>query len=152
MNFYLKIKDTLTEDKKYRNSYKELIWRIWEDEGSIVNGCLTKTQFMNATLPEDIRRTAQKCVANHPELDADPGVREKRKEVEKTGGNFVFNNSKKDHSPEWLKDAMKVLVRKWQGQPKEGEDYEKDKVLYKRYEQMLKDDPVSKFEKDLLST
>jgi hypothetical protein len=151
MNLYLKIKDTLTEDKKYRNNDLELIWRIWEDEGSVVNGALTLSSFLKATCPETIRRTRQKVVENHKDLEADPSVLERRKGVEKTGGNFVFNNSKKEHSPEWLKDAMTILVMKWKGKPKEGDDYEKDKVLYKRYEQMLKDDPVVNFEKDLFT-
>jgi steroid 5-alpha reductase family enzyme len=44
---------------------------------------------------------------------------------------------------------MTILVMKWKGKPREGEEYEKDKVLYKRYEQMLKDDPVKQFERDL---
>jgi hypothetical protein len=152
MNLYLKIKDTLTEDKKYRNSDKELFWRLWIDEGSVVNGCMTKELFMKATSSETLRRTRQKVVENHKDLEADPSVLERRKGVEKTGGNFVFNNSKKEHDAQWLKDAMKILVRKWQGLSKEGEDYEKDKVLYHRYKQMLKDDPVAKFEKELMST
>jgi hypothetical protein len=147
MNLYLKIKDTLTEDKKYRNSDPELFWRLFEDDGTVVNGCLTKTAFMGVNF-ETFRRTRQKCVANHPELEADPSVVERRKGVEKTGGNFVFNNSKKEHSPEWLKDAMTILVMKWKGKPKEGDDYEKDKVLYKRYEQML-ETPEEKFNRDL---
>ena len=148
MNLYLKIKDLLIEDKKYRNSDRELFWRIWEDEGNVSNNYLTKSQFFACTSPETIRRTRQKVVENHKELEADPSVLERRSSVEKTGGNFVFHNSKKEHSKEWLEDAMKVLVLKWKGQSKEGDEYEKDKATYHRYEQMLKVEPIVPLEED----
>ena len=77
MNLYLKIKDTLTEDKKYRNSDPELFWRLLEDDGTVVNGCLTKTAFMGVNF-ETLRRTRQKVVENHKDLDADPSVVERR--------------------------------------------------------------------------
>jgi hypothetical protein len=158
MNLYLKIKDLLTENKLYRNSYSELRWRIWEDEGSVVNNAMTKTQYLEATDAETIRRTCQKVTENHPELKADESVREKRNELEKTGGNFVFHNSKKQYSREWLSDAMSVLKMKWSSRTDRiGEEYEKDRATYKRYESMLlenqmkpTEDAIKKFEKELL--
>ena len=142
MNLYLKIKSLLEQDKIYRNSYKELRWKIHEDEGSVVNGYMTKTQYLNATDDETIRRTAQKCVEAHPELDASGVVKVKRVEQENMGGNHVFNSAKKVRDEEFIKDAMSVLEMKWKNKTaaeKVGEEYEHDKAQWKRYNQMLKD-------------
>ena len=163
MNLYLKIKSLLEENRLYRNSYAELRWRIWEDEGSVVNNFMTKTQYLKATDAETIRRTCQKCVEAHPELDADDAVKDRRIIKEKTGGNFVFNNSKKIFDEQKIRDTMTVLEMKWKGRTdKIGEEYEHDRNMWKKYNGMLKgvvvkiepkaEDELTKFATQLFGT
>lgn len=140
MNLYLKIKEILSEDRKYRNDDKELIWRIWEDEGTVTNNMLTKSQFISGSCVETIRRTRQKVQENHKELEADVKVQEDRKVIEKTGGNFVFNNTKKTYSKEHIEGVLAVLHKKYENPAdRVGEEWEKDKATGIRYRKMLDD-------------
>ena len=139
MNLYEKIKSILTEDKKYRNDDKELIWRLWEDEGTVVNNMLTKSQFLNGMCVETMRRTRQKVQENHKELQADVSVQQKREEKEKLGGHFVWNNQKKVYSKEHIEDVLGVLRMKWKDRKREGEEWEKDLSKGKQYRKMLDD-------------
>ena len=141
MNLYIKIKDLLTEDRKFRNEDKELIWRLWEDEGTVVNNMLTKSSFISGLCVETIRRTRQKVQENHKELQADLKVQEDRKVIEKTGGNFVFNNTKKVYTKEQLEDGLACLHMKYDDHPelRTGEEWERDKAKGIQYKKMLND-------------
>ena len=153
MNLYLKIKDLLLENKIYRNDYHELLWRIWEDEQSVTNNYLTRSNFMKATRTETIRRTKQHVVKQYPELKADPEVLKKNRKIEKMKGYHVFNDPKKEMSIESIKAVLFALVEKWKSSNKSGADYDHDKLIYQRYVGKLKEkeiDPVKNFEKDLL--
>lgn len=139
MDLYTKIQNILTSNSECRNSYRELRWRVWTNEGSVVCNSMTKSQYMSATDDETIRRTAQKVVENHPELGATGDVRRQRKEKEKLGGHFVWNNQKKEYSKEFLEDALAVLRMKWKNAKREGEEWEKDLAKGKQYRKMLDD-------------
>ena len=98
MKLYNRIKDILTYDcmrNQYRNSDRKLIWKIWEDEGIIINDysngqTLDYENFISATSPETIRRTRQLVVANHPELQSDKKVLAEKKKKESTKGTFGY--------------------------------------------------------------
>lgn len=53
----------LHESIVYRNSDKELIWRVWCEKGTVQgygdNELITKNKFLNAYSPESIRRCRQ---------------------------------------------------------------------------------------------
>jgi hypothetical protein len=144
MNLYLQIKSILESDRKFRNNYRLLFLEIWSREEPIFGTAEVREAFMRVSLPENLRRTAQKVVENHPNLDADVSVRENRTVKEKTGGNFVFHNSKKTHSVEFIQNAMSCLEMKWRSVPKEqrvGEEYEHDRSVYKKYQEMITPTP-----------
>lgn len=137
MDLYTKIQNILTSNSECRNSYRELRWRVWTNEGSVVCNSMTKSQYLSATDDETIRRTAQKVVENHPELGATGDVRRQRKEKEKLGGHFVWNNQKKTYSKDFLEDALACLKMKWATMKREGEEFEKDLAKGKQYRKML---------------
>lgn len=96
MKLYDHIKKLLEEDKELRNSDKKLIWRIWTDEERITidfvygRQIILRSDFMEATSPETIRRTRQKVQADHPELQSSESVKRAKKAIEDTKGNFVY--------------------------------------------------------------
>jgi len=140
MDLYTKIQNILTNSSECRNSYRELRWRVWTDEGSVVCNSMTKSQYMLATDDETIRRTAQKVVEQHPELGANGDARRQRQQKEKLGGNFVWNNQKPKHSREWLESAITVLYMKYPtSESRTGEEWEKDLAKGKQYRKMLND-------------
>lgn len=141
MDLYTKIQNILTSNSECRNSYRELRWRVWTNEGSVVCNSMTKSQYMSATDDETIRRTAQKVVENHPELGATGDVRRQRKEKEKLGGHFVWNNQKKEYSKEYLEQAIQILLRSYEDAKKRGdnEEMERIKIKGKQYRKMLDD-------------
>jgi hypothetical protein len=114
IKLYDRIKHLLEIAPIYRNSDDELQWQIWSDTGTVVNGVITKSNFLKALNPETIRRTRQKVQEEHPELKADPGVLALREEKEKTGGNFAFQE-KIELSLEDMVTQLKTLRDKWTG-------------------------------------
>lgn len=137
---YMRIKSLLESDRKYRNSYKELFWKLWEDDDAVVDNCITRERFfMLATKPETLRRKCQMVRHSHPELKADKAVQELRDKKEKTKGAWIWNNQKPKHSKEFLEDALAVLRMKWKTAKREGEEWEKDLAKGKQYRKMLDD-------------
>lgn len=96
MKLYDKVRWLLEVSQDCRNSDKEVIWRIWEDEYSVKTTgggqrFLTKELYMRATNSETIRRTRQKVQEDHPELQSDKKVLESKKKKESTKGIFVYH-------------------------------------------------------------
>lgn len=92
MKIYDKIKDLLVEDLKYRNSDKEMFWRVLEDTEKIKNGYLSKQNFMTSVSFESCRRCRQKIQELHPELQATRRVRAERRFVENQRGTHIFRD------------------------------------------------------------
>lgn len=135
---YMRIKSLLESDKKYRNSYKELFWKLWEDDGAVVDNCITRERFfMLATKPETLRRKCQMVRHSHPELKADKAVQGLRDKKEKTKGAWIWNNQKPKYSKEHIEDVLGVLRMKWATGRREGEEWEKDLAKGKQYRKML---------------
>lgn len=84
------VKKLLTENTTYRNSDKELIWRVWQIEGRVAFGVLRLEDYLKATPPESITRARRKVQETHPSLQAVGSVKKERHEKEKTKGRFVF--------------------------------------------------------------
>lgn len=120
IKLYDRLKHLLELSPLYRNSDDELQWQIWTDTGTVVDGVINKERFLTAINPETIRRTRQKIQEEHPELKADPSVLARREEIEKTGGNFVFQQTL-ELPLEEMEKQLEALVMKWKGKvPPEG--------------------------------
>jgi len=139
---YMRIKGLLESDRKYRNSYKELFWKLWEDDGAVVDNCITRERFfMLATKPETLRRKCQMVRHSHPELKADKAVQELSDKKEKTKGAWIWNNQKPKYSREHLENYLTVLHMKYDDHPelRTGEEWERDKAKGIQYKKMLDD-------------
>lgn len=95
MRLYDKIKKLLEFSSSFRNSDRKLIWEIWKEEGSVVstgsgNHYMFYEGFMNATSPETIRRTRQRVVEDHPELQSDEPVLKEKKRIQSQKGTHVY--------------------------------------------------------------
>lgn len=154
MDLYTKIHNLLKNNEECRNSYKELRWRIWEEEGTVVCNAMTKSAYLEATDAETIRRTAQKVFENHPELKPKKDIQQLRIDKEKTGGHFVWNNKKPTHPLEWYEDALVTLRMKWQNVPKEertGDEWDKDYARAQEYKEKIAGN-LYQFTKKVFST
>jgi len=138
---YMRIKGLLESDRKYRNSYKELFWKLWEDDGAVVDNCITRERFfMLATKPETLRRKCQMVRHSHPELKADKAVQELRDKKEKTKGAWIWNNQKPQFSKQHIEGVLAILCKKYENPAdRVGEEWEKDKATGIRYRKMLDD-------------
>jgi hypothetical protein len=114
IKLYDRIKHLLELSPLYRNSDDELQWQIWVDTRTVIDGVINKDRFLSAVNPETIRRTRQKIQEEHPELKADPAVLAKREEIEKTGGNFIFEKTV-ELSLEEMNKQLEALIMKWKG-------------------------------------
>lgn len=93
MKTYLLVKRILEDHEETRNSDKELQWRIWEREGAVKNGYLSKQDYIfHAKHFETIRRTRQKIQEKYPHLRASTEVQEMRTNKEKSKGTWIFND------------------------------------------------------------
>lgn len=92
MKIYDLVKSLLVKDKKYRNSDRELLWEVWELEGSAFAGVMRRDKFLGkeTTTPESITRARRMVQEKHPELGADPEVKKARDAREEDKGTFVF--------------------------------------------------------------
>jgi len=89
----------LHESIIYRNSDKELIWRVWCDKGSVQGdrsvAFLTKERFLNAYSPESIRRCRQALqrddmLSGRNEIQPTPKVKKFRvEEAELKGYHYI---------------------------------------------------------------
>ena len=87
------IKSLLEANPLYRNSGRDLIWRIWESEGSAKGQWISKDKFLHAKNPESIRRARQKVQENNPHLNAIGVVAIRRKQKEAEKGTFVYREN-----------------------------------------------------------
>lgn len=150
---YIKIKNLLESDNKYRNSDKEIFWKLWEDDGAVVDNCITRERFfMLATKPETLRRKRQMITHSHHELKADKRIQELRDKKEKTKGAWIWNNQKPKHSKEYLEQAIQILLRSYDDAKKRNdtEEMERIKIKGKQYRKML-DDLNTEFVSNLFS-
>lgn len=90
VKLYDLIKGLLDDNELYRNSDRELIWRVLELEGTAVNGVITKDKFMHSKSTETIRRTRQKVQENHPELQPNSFTKNLRNNIQKQKGTHVY--------------------------------------------------------------
>lgn len=92
MKLYDRIKHLLHEDPKLRDSDKLLQWRIWAQQGHVMNGSLSFESFMNHHLisSETIRRTRQKVQENFPDLRSSERIQKFKDEKRKTKSTFVY--------------------------------------------------------------
>ena len=90
MKLYDLVVSLLKQDTKYRESDKELIWRVFEVQGIVVDGVIKKDRFMRAKSTESIRRCRQKVQENKPELASKS---EYRKLIEKQKGTHVYRET-----------------------------------------------------------
>lgn len=92
MKLYDKIKLLLHQDPKLRDSDKLLQWRVWAQQGHIMNGSLSFESFMNQRLisSETIRRTRQKVQENFPDLRSSVRIQKFKDEKRRSKGTFVY--------------------------------------------------------------
>jgi hypothetical protein len=143
MDLYTKIHNLLKNNESCRNSYKELRWRIWEDEGTVVGNSMTKSQYLSGTDAETIRRTAQKVFENHPDLKPKKDIQQLRLQKEKTGGHFVWKNQKPKLSRQWYESALSALRMKWGAvdpAQRVGDEWENDKARANKYKEAIAED------------
>ncbi|TVL99539.1 MAG: hypothetical protein CV087_17420 [Candidatus Brocadia sp. WS118] len=92
MKLYDKIKLLLIQHPELRDSDKLLQWRIWAQQGHVMNGSLSFESFMNNHLisTETIRRTRQKVQENFPELRSSTRIQQFKDKKRRTKGSFVY--------------------------------------------------------------
>jgi hypothetical protein len=93
MRTYNLIRHILRDFPDTRNSDKELQWKIWEKQGAVRDGVLTKQNWIyKAKLAETVRRTRQKIQERHPELKPVKEIEALREEKEASRGTWIFND------------------------------------------------------------
>ena len=92
MKLFDKVKLLLIQDPKLRDSDKLLQWRVWAQQGHVMNGALSFESFMNHHLisSETIRRTRQKVQENFPDLRSSERIQKFKDAKRKTKGTFVY--------------------------------------------------------------
>lgn len=93
MKLYDMVKGLLEAEPKFRNNDNELIWRVMEIEGAVVDGIITKQGFMNATSTGSIRRARRKVQENFPDLQSSEVVHKQRKAIEKQKGTHIYRET-----------------------------------------------------------
>lgn len=75
-----------------RDSDKLLQWRVWAQQGHVMNGSLSFESFMNHHLisSETIRRTRQKVQENFPDLRSSTRIQKFKDEKRKSKGTWVY--------------------------------------------------------------
>lgn len=92
MKLYDRVKQILEIYPLTRDSDKHLIWEVWSRKGFIVNGAISKWDFLVATSPESITRARRKVQEDHPELRGK--TYQKRKEIaDKYKGMDVYHRN-----------------------------------------------------------
>lgn len=100
MKLYDLIHSLLVSHSEYRDSDRKLAWAIWEKQ-EIAGSFITKENFIKkAEHFETIRRTRQKVVEQHPELQASSDVKAMRDEIESQKGTFVYREEIKVPGPD----------------------------------------------------
>lgn len=84
------IKELLQKDPIYRNSDRELLWAVWEFEGNVLLGTMTKEMFLKSMSTKTITRARRKVQEDHPELGPNKTVKGYRKQIEKQKGTHVY--------------------------------------------------------------
>ena len=92
MKLFDKVKLLLIQDPKLRDSDKLLQWRVWAQQGYVMNGAITFECFMNHHLinTESIRRVRQKVQEMYPELRSSTRIQKFKDAKRKTKGSFVY--------------------------------------------------------------
>lgn len=92
MLLFDKIKYLLIQDPSLRDSDKLLQWRIWAQQGYVMNGSISFECFMNNHLinTETVRRTRQKVQENFPDLRSSERIQKFKDTKRKTKGTFVY--------------------------------------------------------------
>ncbi len=88
MTTYLKVKQILTENPITRNSDNRLIWEHAERKGLVVDGHISKDNFMDIKF-ESCRRARQAVQQSHPEL---------------RGSNYKLRHKKASEYPVFLEE------------------------------------------------
>ena len=93
MKTYELIKKLLIERPELRNSDKKLAWVVWDRQGLVRCGMLSKFDFMTvAEHFETIRRTRQMVQRDCPELKASEVIQNAKDEKRASKGTFVYRN------------------------------------------------------------
>lgn len=91
---YLLAKQILAKYPETRGSDQELQWKIWEYQGVVKNGYMSKADYIyKAKHFETIRRTRQKIQERHPELRATLDTLDYRREIERSKGTWIFTDN-----------------------------------------------------------
>lgn len=92
MKLYDKIKLLLHQDPALRDSDKLLQWRIWAQQGYVMNGAISFECFMNHHLinTETVRRTRQKVQEKCPELRSSERIQKFKDEKRRSRGTFPY--------------------------------------------------------------
>jgi predicted HAD superfamily hydrolase len=95
MKLYDRCLDILKRNQQARNSDKVLIWEVFRETGTLMDGqVITKDGWMGSVSTESIRRCRQKIQETHPELQADNVIQTYRKGIEVNFPKFVFDEEK----------------------------------------------------------
>lgn len=95
MKLYDKIKLLLHQEPALRDSDKLLQWRIWAQQGYVMNGAISFECFMNHHLinTETVRRTRQKVQENFPELRSSTRIQKFKDAKRRTKGTFPYRET-----------------------------------------------------------
>lgn len=90
MKLYNTIRSLLRQNPELRDSDRKLIWLVWEMEGSVRNGVMTQSGFLDSKSTETIRRTRQKVQESHQELQSSPTVKKFKDNIQRQKGTHVY--------------------------------------------------------------
>ncbi len=96
MNLYDRVKHILELYPETRNSDKELLWRIWEQQGWVRGGVITKERYLSIKPSESYTRARRKVQEVHEHLRAIQSVQWKREKKRAEGGLFMFDKHGED--------------------------------------------------------
>lgn len=91
---FLLVRRLMTENEAYRNSDKRLMWRVWQEEGMIIDK-LSLGNFLSSqtTTPESVTRARRKIQELHPELRATDRVYRARHKKQMEKGTHIFREN-----------------------------------------------------------